>query len=54
VLDEGINAILSLCRGPMTLDEAVAKAPALLTSAATQAVRCYLAGRHHARESRQP
>jgi glycerate 2-kinase len=45
VLDQGIDAVFSLCSGPMTLDEALSRAPTLLQRAAEQAVRCFLAGR---------
>jgi glycerate 2-kinase len=52
VLDEGVNAILSLCPGPLSLDEAVVRASELLTKIATQAVRCFLAGRDQALKSK--
>jgi len=45
VLDEGIDAYFSICRGPMHLDEAIAQAPLLLERATEQAVRAFLAGR---------
>jgi glycerate kinase len=45
VLEEGIAAYFSLCPGPMTLDEAVARAGELLEGASSQAVRAFLAGR---------
>ena len=41
----GIDAVFSLCRGPMTLDEAQRNAGALLADAAEQAVRGFVAGR---------
>ena len=41
----GIDAVFSLCRGPMTLDEAQRNAEALLADAAEQAVRGFVAGR---------
>lgn len=47
VLREGVDAMFSLCSGPMPLDEAVARADELLTLVTTQAVRCFLAGRNH-------
>jgi glycerate kinase len=42
--DIGIDAVFSLCRGPMTLDEAQHNAEALLADATEQAVRAYFAG----------
>jgi glycerate kinase len=48
VLNEGVDAILSLCPGPISLEDAVARAPELLERAAEQAVRCFLAGRRSA------
>ncbi|MFO0908935.1 MAG: glycerate kinase [Isosphaeraceae bacterium] len=47
VLNEGIVAYFSLCPGPITLDDALAQAAPLLSRAAEQAVRCFLAGRDH-------
>jgi glycerate kinase len=44
VLDLGIDAFFSLCPGPILLDDAVARAPELLTAVAEQAVRAFLAG----------
>ncbi len=41
----GIDACVSLCRAPMTLEEAMKNGPALLADAAEQAVRAFLAGR---------
>lgn len=41
----GIDAVFSLCPGPMTLDQAMAAGPALLAGATEQAVRCFLSGR---------
>ena len=41
----GIDAVFSLCRGPMTLDEAQRDAETLLADAAEQAVRAFFAGR---------
>jgi len=51
VLAEGVDAMFSLCPGPLSLDEALARAPDLLERAAAQAVRCFLAGRSHANGS---
>jgi glycerate kinase len=51
VLDQGINAYFSICDGPMSLDQAIARAAALLERATEQAVRAYLAGR---REDAEP
>jgi glycerate kinase len=45
VLGRGIDAYFSLCDGPMSLDDAVARAGPLLERAASQAVRAFLAGR---------
>lgn len=44
VLDSGIDAYLSLCDRPMTLDQAVGNAFELLSRATEQAVRIFLAG----------
>ncbi len=41
----GIDACFSLCRAPMTLEEAIKNGPELLADAAEQAVRAFLAGR---------
>jgi glycerate kinase len=41
----GIDAVFSLCRGPMTLDEAQRNAEALLADATEQAVRAFFASR---------
>ena len=43
--DIGIDAVFSLCRWPMTLDEAQRDAEALLADAAEQAARAFFAGR---------
>jgi glycerate kinase len=43
--DLGIDAVFSLCRGPMSLDDAQANAKALLADAAEHAVRAFFAGR---------
>jgi glycerate kinase len=45
VLDCGLVAYASLCCRPMTLDQAIADARSLLTDAAEQVVRIFLAGR---------
>ena len=44
VLLEGIDAYLSLCPGPITLEEAMTRASELLEAAAEQATRAFLAG----------
>jgi glycerate kinase len=41
VYDEGIDAYFSICDGPMSLDEAMANASTLLTSAAANVVRLH-------------
>ncbi|MCG6942984.1 MAG: glycerate kinase [Thiohalocapsa sp.] len=41
----GIDAVFSLCHGPMSLDAALANAQPLLADAAEQAVRAFFAGR---------
>jgi glycerate kinase len=41
----GIAAAFSICRGPMTLTEAMANAEALLATTAEEAMRAWLAGR---------
>jgi glycerate kinase len=48
----GIDAVFSLCPGPVTLSQAMAECSRYLAAAAEQAVRCFLAGRHppHGRE----
>jgi glycerate kinase len=45
VLKEGVDAIFSLCPGPISLDAAIGRAGELLTRVSEQAVRCFLAGR---------
>ena len=52
VLNEGIEAIFSLCTGPMSYEEAVGRAPELLSRVSAQVVRCFLAGRA-SRETKQ-
>ena len=49
VLLEGVEAYFSLCSRPLTLDEAIGDAAALLEAAAEQAVRAFLAGSRRAR-----
>jgi glycerate kinase len=48
VILEGIDAYFSLCPGPITLDEAIARASELLGRAAEQATRAFLVGRRGA------
>ena len=45
VLAHGVDAVFSLCAGPLTLADALANADRLLEQVAEQAVRCFLAGR---------
>jgi glycerate kinase len=45
VLDLGVDAYFSICPGPLSLDDALARAPEFLEQAANQAVRAFLAGR---------
>jgi glycerate kinase len=45
VLQEGIVAFFSICPGPITLDESIARAAELLERTVEQAVRTFLAGR---------
>jgi glycerate kinase len=45
VLAEGIDAFVSLCPGPITLDQAIRDAGPLLTRATEQLLRTFLAGR---------
>ena len=52
VLAEGVDAVFSLCPGPISLDAAVDDAAGLLERASAQAVRAFLAGRSSA--SRRP
>ena len=49
VLLEGVDAYLSLCPGPITLEEAMTRAAELLEDAAEQATRAFLAGRRATR-----
>lgn len=45
VLEGGVSAYFSICDRPMTLEEAIAQADALLARAAEQAVRAFRSGR---------
>ena len=45
ILEHGVRSIVSICPGPMTLDEAIARAPELLRRTAANVVRLFLAGR---------
>ncbi len=45
VLAQGVDAFFSICPGPISLDEAIARAAELLENATVQVVRAYLAGR---------
>jgi glycerate kinase len=45
VLDAGVTAFFSICTGPITLDEAIARAPELTENATAQVLRAFLAGR---------
>ncbi len=40
----GINAVFSLCSGPITLEQAMAQGPSLLAASTEQVLRCYLSG----------
>jgi glycerate kinase len=51
VLGEGIDAVFSLCPGPVSLEQAVAHAAEWLERAASQAVRAFLAGRRRSGRS---
>ena len=42
---KGIDAVLAIANGPITLDESMANASALLTHAAEEVVRLYVTGR---------
>ncbi|MBV8384510.1 MAG: glycerate kinase, partial [Planctomycetaceae bacterium] len=46
VLEQGIDAFFSICPGPITLDDALARGATLLEHASAQATRAFLAGRH--------
>lgn len=41
----GIDAVFSLCPGPLSLQQAMAEGPALLAAATEQVVRCFFLGR---------
>ena len=45
VLDAGIDACFSICPGPISLDEAMARAGELLEDATAQVFRAFVAGR---------
>jgi glycerate kinase len=45
VLEQGINAFFSICPGPMSLEQAIEEAAALLQESTEQAVRAFLARR---------
>lgn len=51
VLELGVSAVFSICSGPLTLDDAMKRAPELLENAAEQATRAFLAGRRAAGRS---
>jgi glycerate kinase len=42
----GIDAVFSLCPGPISLEQAMATGPALLTATTEQVVRCFFRGRY--------
>jgi glycerate kinase len=41
----GIDAVFSLCPGPVALEQAMTSGPALLSAATQQVVRCFFSGR---------
>ncbi len=43
----GIDAVFSLCTGPISLEQAMMDGARLIADATEQAVRCFLAGRSH-------
>ena len=45
VVDMGVRAILGICKGPMSLQEAMSEGGELLSNAAEQAMRLVLLGR---------
>lgn len=45
VYEKGIDAVFSLCPGPLSIDEAMVQADVLLTRSTAQILRCFLAGR---------
>ena len=50
VLEQGIDAFFSICPGPITLDDALARGATLLEHASAQATRAFLAGRQQRRQ----
>jgi glycerate 2-kinase len=53
VLEHGIDAYFSICPGPISLDQAIDQAGALLERATEQGVRGFLAGQGHAHDHRK-
>ncbi len=51
-LEQGIDAYFSICAGPISLEEAMARAGEWLERATEQAVRAYLMGKPRAVENR--
>jgi glycerate kinase len=45
VLNAGVTAYFSICPGPMSLGDAIARAPELIENATAQVLRAFLAGR---------
>ncbi len=45
VLEQGVDAYFSICPGPLSLDEAIARASELLENATAQVLRAFLSGR---------
>ena len=45
--EKGIDAVFSLCSGPMSLQEAMDDAESCITRSTEQILRCFLAGRNH-------
>jgi glycerate kinase len=52
VLEQGIDAIFSVCPGPLSLDDALSRAEELLERATAQVVRCFLAACRRSEERR--
>ena len=52
-LEHGLDAYFSICPGPITLDEAIARTAELLEDATVQAMRAFLAGRTRKDPSRK-
>ena len=50
LFDIGVSAAFSLCSGPMSLDDALQNAAFLMTNAATQATRAFLAGQQRGKK----